>query len=79
MGTKSLLGNYKSVLRVLNATCLKELDDTLLIGRDSTNFRDDLSNSTNSLSDVTLLLSLLDNNLALLLGDFERSDMVSFV
>jgi hypothetical protein len=79
MGTKSLLGNFKCVLRVLNATCLKELDDTLLIGRDSTNFRDDLSDSTNSLSDVTLLLSLLDNNLALLLGDFERSDMVSFV
>lgn len=79
MGAKSLLGNFKCALRVLNATSLKELDDSLLIGGDSTNFCDDLPDSANSLSDVTLLLSLLDNNLALLLGHLERSHMVSFV
>jgi hypothetical protein len=79
MGAKSLLANFECSLRVLDATSLEELDDTLLISGDSTYFRDDLSDSANSLSDVTFLLSLLDNSLAFLLGDLERSHMVSFV
>ena len=54
MGSEGLLGELEGLLGVLDATCFKVLEDSLLIGGDSTNFCDDLSDEFDSLSDPSL-------------------------
>jgi hypothetical protein len=50
MGSECLLGKLQSLLSILDTTGLEELDDSLLIGGDSANLSNDLSNELYSLS-----------------------------
>jgi hypothetical protein len=78
MSSEGLLGKFKSLLGVLDTTGLEVLDDSLFVGRYSTNLSDDLPDKFNSLSEAALAaggLTLLDE----LFGNFEFGHRVSLV